>query len=41
LIDTDAFEEALGVIPPEDWCRTWAARRTIMLGEKPQRESKR
>ena len=27
----DAFTDALVSIPPEDWCRTWAADRTIML----------
>ena len=27
----DAFTAALGAIPADDWCRTWAADRTIML----------
>ena len=27
----DAFATALGAIPQDDWCRTWAADRTIML----------
>ena len=27
----DAFVAALGAVPAEDWCRTWAAGRTIML----------
>jgi hypothetical protein len=34
---SDAFTPTLGVIPLEDWCRTWAAGRTIML----RRTSKR
>ncbi len=25
------FAAALGALPPDDWCRTWAAGRTIML----------
>jgi len=29
--DGFAFAAALGALPPEDWCRTWAAGRTIML----------
>jgi len=33
----DAFAAALGAIPHEDWCRTWAVGRTIML----RRTSKR
>jgi hypothetical protein len=33
----DAFDAALRAIPAEDWCRTWAAGRTIML----RRTSKR
>jgi hypothetical protein len=33
----DAFATALGAIPQDDWCRTWAAGRTIML----RRTSKR
>ena len=28
---SDAFAAALGAIPLDDWCRTWAAGRTIML----------
>ncbi len=31
LLAPDAFAAALGAIPAEDWCRTWAAGRTIML----------
>jgi hypothetical protein len=30
LLAADAFVAALGAVP-EDWCRTWAAGRTIML----------
>jgi hypothetical protein len=30
-LSTDAFAAALGAVPAEDWCRTWAACRTIML----------
>jgi hypothetical protein len=37
LLDTDAFAAALGSIPHDDWGRTWAAGRTIML----RRTSKR
>jgi Ran GTPase-activating protein (RanGAP) involved in mRNA processing and transport len=37
LLAPDAFAAALGAIPHEDWCRTWAAGRTIML----RRTSKR
>jgi hypothetical protein len=37
LLAPDAFAAALGAIPAEDWCRTWAAGRTIML----RRTSKR
>jgi hypothetical protein len=37
LITTDAFEAALGAIPAEDWCRTWAAGRTIMLRKTSKR----
>jgi Ran GTPase-activating protein (RanGAP) involved in mRNA processing and transport len=37
LLAPDAFAAALGAIPAEDWCRTWAAARTIML----RRTSKR
>ena len=31
LLADDAFAAALEVIPADDWCRTWAAGRTIML----------
>jgi hypothetical protein len=37
LLAADAFAAALGAVPAEDWCRTWAACRTIML----RRTSKR
>jgi hypothetical protein len=37
LLTADVFPAALGVVPAEDWCRTWAADRTIML----RRTSKR
>ena len=37
LLAVDAFVAALGAVPAEDWCRTWAAGRTIML----RRTSKR
>jgi Ran GTPase-activating protein (RanGAP) involved in mRNA processing and transport len=37
LLATDAFAAALGAIPHDDWGRTWAASRTIML----RRTSKR
>ena len=37
LLAADAFVAALGAVPAEDWCRTWAAGRTIML----RRTSKR
>jgi Ran GTPase-activating protein (RanGAP) involved in mRNA processing and transport len=37
LLPAGAFAAALGAIPAEDWCRTWAAGRTIML----RRTSKR
>ena len=33
----NAFTAALNAVPAEDWCRTWAAGRTIML----RRTSKR
>ncbi len=33
----DAFAAALEALPADDWCRTWAAGRTIML----RRTSKR
>jgi Ran GTPase-activating protein (RanGAP) involved in mRNA processing and transport len=31
LLAADAFVAALGAVPAEDWCRTWAAGRTITL----------
>jgi tetratricopeptide (TPR) repeat protein len=31
FLAADAFAAALGVVPADDWCRTWAAGRTIML----------
>ena len=31
MLAADAFVAALGAVPAEDWCRTWAAGRTIML----------
>jgi hypothetical protein len=31
VLATDAFAAALDAVPAEDWCRTWAAGRTIML----------
>jgi hypothetical protein len=37
LLTADAFVAALGAVPAEDWCRTWAAGRTIVL----RRTSKR
>jgi hypothetical protein len=37
LIAADYFAAALGALPPDDWSRTWAAVRTIML----RRTSKR
>jgi hypothetical protein len=37
LLATDYFAAALGALPPDDWSRTWAADRTIML----RRTSKR
>jgi hypothetical protein len=37
LLAEDCFVAALGALPPEDWSRTWAAGRTIML----RRTSKR
>jgi hypothetical protein len=37
LLAADAFAAALGALPPDDWSRTWAADRTIML----RRTSKR
>jgi len=29
--DADAYAAALGAVPLDDWCRTWAAGRTIKL----------
>ena len=37
LLAADYFAAALGALPPDDWSRTWAAVRTIML----RRTSKR
>jgi hypothetical protein len=37
VLAADAFVAALGAVPAEDWCRTWAAGRTIVL----RRTSKR
>ena len=37
LLAPDAFAAALGAIPAEDWCRTWAAGRTIMLRSTSKR----
>jgi hypothetical protein len=37
LLADDIFAAALGAVPAEDWCRTWAASRTIIL----KRTSKR
>jgi hypothetical protein len=31
LLAPDAFAAALAAIPAEDWCRTWAVDKTIML----------
>ena len=31
LLAADYFAAALGALPPDDWSRTWAAGRTIML----------
>jgi hypothetical protein len=31
VLAADAFAAALDIVPAEDWCRTWAAGRTIML----------
>jgi hypothetical protein len=31
LLAADAFVTALGAIPADDWCRNWAAGRTIMM----------
>jgi hypothetical protein len=38
VLAADAFVAALGVVPAEDWCRTWAAGRTIMLRRKRVKE---
>jgi hypothetical protein len=37
LVAPDAFPISLQAVPPDDWCRTWAAGRTIIL----RRTSKR
>ena len=37
LLAADAFAAALGAVPAEDWCRTWAAGRTIMLTRTSKR----
>jgi hypothetical protein len=38
LLLADApFAAALGAVPAEDWCRTWAAGRTIMLTRTSKR----
>jgi len=38
LLAADApFDAALEAIPAEDWCRTWAAGRTIMLRSTSKR----
>ena len=37
VLAPNTFAAALEAIPPDDWCRTWAAGRTIML----RRTSKR
>ena len=31
VLVADAFAAALGAVPTEDWCRTWADGRTIIL----------
>ena len=31
VLDSDVFTTVLDAVPVEDWCRTWAAGRTIML----------
>ena len=40
LLAADAFAAALEAIPAEDWCRTWAAGRTIMLRRTSKRVEK-
>jgi hypothetical protein len=37
LLAADAFAAALEAVPAEDWCRTWAAGRTIMLRKTSKR----
>jgi hypothetical protein len=37
LLAADAFAAALEAIPTDDWCRTWAAGRTIMLRSTSKR----
>jgi hypothetical protein len=37
LLAPNSFAAALGAIPAEDWCRTWAAGRTIMLRKTSKR----
>jgi hypothetical protein len=37
LLAADAFVAALGAVPAEDWCRTWAAGGTIMLTRTSKR----
>jgi hypothetical protein len=33
LLADDSFAAALGALPPDDWCRTWVAGRTIWQDE--------
>jgi hypothetical protein len=37
LLAAGAFATALEAFPADDWCRTWAAGRTIMLGRTSKR----
>jgi hypothetical protein len=37
LLAADGFAAALGALPPDDWSRTWAASRTIMLRQTSKR----
>ena len=37
LLAADAFAATLEAVPAEDWCRTWAAGRTIMLRKTSKR----
>jgi hypothetical protein len=37
LLAADGFAAALEAIPGDDWCRTWAAGRTIMLSRTSKR----